>query len=942
MGEAESIQYIGEHLLPGLVGHGLVILAFISSLVAIVSGLLAEKQESSSWRALMRGSFVTHFIAVASIIALILFMMMSYYYEYKYVQSHVSDTLPMQYVLSAFWEGQEGSFLLWMFWNGVLGLVVLFRDKKWGNIVIPVVALCQAILLTMIMGIYVHIGDYVGRIGSSPFVLLRDAMDAPIFSNPNYLESIQGLGLNVLLQNYWNIIHPPILFLGFASVIIPFGYAIASLYRGDYMSWLQPARQWALFSGFVLGFGICLGGAWAYEALTFGGYWAWDPVENMSLVPWLFIVAGLHANSIVLSTRQSLKSTYIFYLIAFITVLYSTFLTRSGVLQDTSVHAFTQLGLETQLIFLISVFSLLSIGMYFYRRKDIPVPAKEEPLESREFWMYLGALVIVISALLITYGTSLPVINKLVQFFDPAFEDMVIDDQVAHFNKHQLWIGVLLGLLTAATQFLRFRGGGWQSQKNKILLQIGGSAVVAGILTFASTYIINANAWQYQLLLFASWYAIIGNSLAFFTTGKRNAIFLGSTLSHVGVGVLLIGALYTGLNEKIISSNLFAQSGLSDVENEVLKKNLILLKGEPMFMEDYMVTYESDSMHHQYRHFFIDVKKVGEDMMTVKDSFTLMPNVIYTQDFTDIEALNPAIKRGLTSDIFTRITRLPLAMMDLQMAATMDDSLDYVKYTSYLGDTLVTDNYNIVPSKLAVDTDRPEYDYKEGDYPLGVEFRVYDKKRDSTYVLNPFLFLRGPLVYNMPVEEENLSMKIKLRDTIIQDILQDDDELDYETVSMTRGETINYKDFQITFKGIDTQPEHPGYNEEKDDLAVAALLEIEDAQGNISLLKPVYIIRNMSANGIRDINLLNGIYARVKSIDPNTEKFFIEIAKGETLLNRRIQYEVADEVPKSNFIVFQATVIHGINLVWAGMLLTLSGFLITLVIRARQKRKARR
>ena len=127
-------------------------------------------------------------------------------------------------------------------------------------------------------------------------------MDAPIFAKADYATVIKGQGLNPLLQNYWMTIHPPTLFLGFASTAVPFCYAVAGLWTGKHKEWLKPVLPWALFSGAILGTGILMGGAWAYEALSFGGYWAWDPVENMSLVPWLILIAGIHTNLISKNT----------------------------------------------------------------------------------------------------------------------------------------------------------------------------------------------------------------------------------------------------------------------------------------------------------------------------------------------------------------------------------------------------------------------------------------------------------------------------------------------------------------------------------------------------------------------------------------------------------------------------------------------------------------
>ena len=154
-----------------------------------------------------------------------------------------------------------------------------------------------------------------------------------------------GNDLNPLLQNYWMVIHPPVLFLGFASTIVPFAFAIGGLWTKRFTEWTKAALPWALFSAGMLGLGIMMGAAWAYESLNFGGYWAWDPVENASLVPWLVLVAGVHTLLIYRHTGNALRTTYLFFILSFLLVLYSTYLTRSGDLQDTSVHAFTGDGI---------------------------------------------------------------------------------------------------------------------------------------------------------------------------------------------------------------------------------------------------------------------------------------------------------------------------------------------------------------------------------------------------------------------------------------------------------------------------------------------------------------------------------------------------------------------------------------------------------------------
>ena len=383
----EEIQYIGEHLIFGQIGYFVILLGFVTALFSSIAYFFATNKEAtpqfSSWRNLGRIGFTIHGISIYTTIALTFYIMIQKYYEYVYVFEHVSDTLPFRYIFSAFWEGQEGSFMLWMFWHIFLGAIILFKGGKWEAPVLSVLMAIEVFINSMILGIYV--GVY--KIGSSPLALFRDTAEMPLFNNEDYVSMLSKFadGLNPLLQNYWMTIHPPTLFLGFASTAIPFAFAIAGLWRKDHKSVLQPMLKWGLFSGAILGTGILMGAAWAYEALTFGGYWAWDPVENTSLVPWLLVLAGIHTNLIAKATGYSIKSTYLFYLLTFIMILYSTTLTRSGILGDTSVHAFTEKGLENKLLLFIGFFTLGSIAFMARGFSSVAIPEKEETIFSREF-----------------------------------------------------------------------------------------------------------------------------------------------------------------------------------------------------------------------------------------------------------------------------------------------------------------------------------------------------------------------------------------------------------------------------------------------------------------------------------------------------------------------------------------------------------------------------
>lgn len=213
------------HYFIGDLGHLLVITSFISSLVTFFSYFKATASKDllvqSHWLVNGRWSFYVHAIAVAGI-AISLFVIISgHYFEYYYAFNYSDTKLPLHYLISTFWNGQEGSFLLWMFWHAILGIVLIHTNKFWEAPVMTVFALVQGFLASMILGVVIPGLEL--KIGSSPFILLRDVMqDAPIFKmKPDFVPA-EGKGLNPLLQNYWMVIHPPTLFLGFAITLVPF------------------------------------------------------------------------------------------------------------------------------------------------------------------------------------------------------------------------------------------------------------------------------------------------------------------------------------------------------------------------------------------------------------------------------------------------------------------------------------------------------------------------------------------------------------------------------------------------------------------------------------------------------------------------------------------------------------------------------------------------
>ncbi|HYG49967.1 MAG TPA: cytochrome c biogenesis protein CcsA, partial [Flavobacteriales bacterium] len=283
------MTYEGEHLLAGNLGHTFVIISFVFALLGCIAFFNASRNPENYliWIKAARRFFWGHVLTSFTFIVIMFFLLVKHYYEYQYIWQYSSGDMNFRYLLVAFWGGQEGSFMLWIFWHLVLGSVLVFTSKKFEPQVMTIFCLVQAFLVSMLLGVY--IGDF--KLGSSPFALRRmvDENMGPIWSLiPDYMtfdDSLKtGKGLNVLLRNYWMTIHPPTLFLGFALTLVPFCYAIAGFWTKRLHEWIRPALPWTFLGIMVLGGGILMGGRWAYESLSFGGFWAWDPVENASFV----------------------------------------------------------------------------------------------------------------------------------------------------------------------------------------------------------------------------------------------------------------------------------------------------------------------------------------------------------------------------------------------------------------------------------------------------------------------------------------------------------------------------------------------------------------------------------------------------------------------------------------------------------------------------------
>ncbi|MBT8220914.1 MAG: cytochrome c biogenesis protein CcsA [Bacteroidia bacterium] len=939
----DQIQYIGERIWPGNLGHFLIVLSFVASLFAAATFIMAQKrrdgEEFNSWKRMGNIGFAIHGVSILSAIGLLFFIMINQYYEYQYVNGHVSDDLQMRYIFSAFWEGQEGSFMLWMFWHVILGGVILWRADQWQAPVLAVISIIQLFLLSMILGVHIPFGEETIKIGSSPFLLLREVFDLPLFSKANYVELLQGQGLNIALQNYWMTIHPPTLFLGFAATSVPFAYAIAGLWSGTHKESMKAILPWALFTGGILGTGILMGAAWAYEALSFGGYWAWDPVENTSLVPWLILIAALHSNLIAKATGYSIKSTYLFYILTFIFVLYSTYLTRSGILGDSSAHAFTEMGLEAQLIFFIAFFLIGGLWLYFKNSKSIVVPEKEEATFSKEFWMFIGSLILIFSAVLITFTTSIPVYNVIGEIFGLEMNLSSPDDVVAHHNKYQIWIGVLIGILSGFAQFLRWKEFDFARRFSSLGKQIALTLAITIVCTVLTIRLLDYPSAPNILLVFAGYYAIFSNLdyIIFMIRGKMK--IAGSAFSHIGFGLFVLGVIASGVNKSYLSSNPYAQRGL--FEEFDYEKNVTLIKGLPMYMNDYKVTYLRDTFDGFHRYYHINFKELGDSSGTVQDEFDSYPSIIYDKNFK-FASVNPSTKRYAQKDIFNHLAGAPEAELDPERAREIEDSLSYVfqemaiNRPITLTDTVKVDDarfprfHQIQLLNVRRTGEHPEYLSQEGDLVFSADLEIQKYEADSTIRKQAMIVLRENLLFNFPAQINTMGWKAKLTEEFINRYFEIESNLSYRPFTLKEGQTARFSDYTIELAGFDRQPENPGYSALPNDIAIAAVLNIKDSEDNlICQLRPIYLVRNSQVYIIKDESFQHGFSAKFANVDPQAETFTVSLAEYD-LEQLSFPVAIAQDSPRNDWIVLESIVFPGINLVWVGSILMMFGLFFSI------------
>lgn len=463
-----------------MIGNLALALTFTSSIAAIILYILSARGRTELLVAARRATqlaLLGMFIACAAL----LYDIFSYHFEVNYVYEHVSRKLSKFLLFSTFYASQEGSFMLWGLWTAMIAVFLIdyARRQRYEAHVMPIYLFVLVFISLMLLT-------------KSPFETIYAAHPGEA---PKGFIPADGKGLNPSLENLWIVIHPPMLFLGFALLAVPFAFALAGLIRRDYQGWVVTAIPWTLGAAMVLGFGVMLGGFWAYETLGWGGFWAWDPVENASLLPWLVTVGAVHTMLTQRRTGGLIKTNIGMTLLAYALVLYGSFMTRSGVLGEASVHSFADPGYLafTMLVCAMSAFILGPLVFYIWRWREMSGFGQDYKVLSRETSLSIASAVLGASALIVFIGTSAPLVKKKV---DPEF----------YTNLHIPLIIVLLAI-NGLSLLLKWK----QSNTNDLVRKSIFSLIVTVVFTIAA-YLFGVHDGRYLAIIASAMFSLAVNA----------------------------------------------------------------------------------------------------------------------------------------------------------------------------------------------------------------------------------------------------------------------------------------------------------------------------------------------------------------------------------------------------------------------------------------------
>ncbi len=391
-------------------GYGSLVITLIVSIYAIIAAVYGERKNLYKFVESARLALLLTFPLITITVISIIVLLINQNYEVQYVYNVTSSTMPLYLKITALWGGQAGSLVFWAWLMAAFGTAVTLRRWDRDLDLLPWVIIVTSVTLAFFLLLIIAFENPFVRFWTTPSGGELVAMFAPAGSQ--LINPFDGRGLNPLLRHPGMIIHPPMLYLGFVSFVIPYAFGMAALITGRKDDrWIRLTRRWTLVAWMFLSIGLILGSRWAYDVLGWGGYWAWDPVENAAFMPWLSGTAFLH--SVMIQEKRGLFKRWNMILVIFTysLVIFGTFLTRSGVL--SSVHAFAQSAIGPMFFIFIGVSFIISLAMLIKRWDELRSEGVMTSLLSRESLFLVNNLLFLGILVVVFWGTVYPLISEL-------------------------------------------------------------------------------------------------------------------------------------------------------------------------------------------------------------------------------------------------------------------------------------------------------------------------------------------------------------------------------------------------------------------------------------------------------------------------------------------------------------------------------------------------
>jgi len=671
----------------GIAATSLTFVAMVISMAAYY--LYYRRAEEKILLQIARMSFYIATVLIFFQAALLMYGLLAHKFEWSYVTSYSSRDLSLYYLISTFWAGQEGTFLLWLVLGQIYGLIIIRTNKEDEPLLLTFLVLVQAFIVIIL--IKKNPFTYVWQVNPSVF-------------QPGMVPA-DGNGLNPLLQDPWMTIHPPILFAGYSSTMILFAYAMTALIKRKYNEWVDSAYPYILFVNLTLGAGIILGGYWAYTTLGWGGFWGWDPVENSSLIPWLTSLALLHG--VIIQKKQGgLKKTNLFLaLLTFVLVLYGSFLTRSGVLTDFSVHSFGGSELDSYLLAFVLFFLAIAVVAFIYGTRGVKSEKVQTGFLTRETFIFFGILVLLVLAVFTFFGTSSPIFTG---FFGTAS-----NVSPNYYNTLAVPIAMLMAVLIALTPLLRWKRESPDRLK-KLYIHVAISLVL-GIIAF----FLGLNKVLSLIIFILSVFAVLVNGQIVYQIWKHKKYTFGGYLVHVGIGLMLIG---------IITSSVYDREQKVKLPMDTEVKAL-----------GYSLKYEGKFPAAN-----------GKDRVKILVNNKPMFAKFYWSDYSRAYMVSPAVKNTATRDLYiSPIQIIPAEQNRMPGDDVMLSKNDKQQFEDYY---LEFTGYEM-----------QQHGMEQGHIELAAVVLVFDKNGDSLSTIKPRLIMEGNKKTLIPASLPGTERRVQIK-----------------------------------------------------------------------------------------------------------------------------------------------------------------------------------